>query len=176
MWWSAQTCGFLCAIPFRVESCLLLVVHTGELSFPQALSFSQVRLIASLCNMSTSSLKLLSSLSLPETPLHLLCDLHCYFWKIPSSPGALCFPSLCPREKKSERSSNLCVSQTTSPGWRNRVKGKIPLLPREHPVPVHQSLTVGLGLWAPWPWLTLFGHSPQHHLRLVLRVFAFSER
>lgn len=70
MWWSAQTCGFLCAIPFRVESCLLLAVHTGELSFPQALSFSQVRLIASLCNMSTSSLKWLSNLSLPETPLH----------------------------------------------------------------------------------------------------------
>lgn len=87
-----------------------LAVRVGELSFPQALSFSRVWLIASLHNMPTSSLKLLSNLRLPETPLHLLCDLHGYFWKTPNLQGAFCFPSLCPRENKSERSSiSVCL-------------------------------------------------------------------
>lgn len=41
-----------------------------------------------------------------RNPLCLPCDLHCYFWKIPNSQGALCFPSLCPKENKSLRVSN----------------------------------------------------------------------
>lgn len=48
------------------------------------------------------------------------------------------------------------------------MEGRIPLLPREHLVPVQHSLPVGVGLWAPWQWFMLFRHSRWRHLQLVL--------
>lgn len=101
--------------------------HVTELPFSQLPLLSEVWLIASLCNM-------LSNLSLLETPLHLTLWSQLLFLENSQFTRDLCLPSLCPRENKSERSSNPSVSQTTPPGWSHKTKGRIPLLPREHPV------------------------------------------
>lgn len=133
MWCSAWPCGFLClfAFPMKGPNCFL-AVHVWELSFPQSLSLHQIWLIASLWNVSADSIKIWSNVSLLETLLHLSYVLHCYFWKIPDSQGALCFPSVYDQGKTnhSEKQQSFCVSNY-NPWWSHRAKGRIPLLPRE---------------------------------------------
>lgn len=72
---------------------------------------TQVPFIASLRNVLTSSLKLWSNLSLPETLLHLPCDLLCYFWKFPKSQGLIASPLYAQgRTTHREKQQSLCVS------------------------------------------------------------------
>lgn len=102
-----------------------------------------------LWNVLIGSLKLWSSLSLPETLLYQLCVLHRYFWNIPNSQGTLLFFFMTKREQITEKSFNVSVSQTTAPGWSHRTEGRIPLLPGKHPVPGQLSCPVGLGSLVP---------------------------
>lgn len=84
-----------------------------------------------------------------RNPLRLPCDLHCYFWRIPNSQGALCFPSLCP---------NPSVSLTTTPGWSHKTQGRT-LIARESTSPCAAFALSGPGLTGATAVLMPFGHS-----------------
>ena len=132
--WLPVSFPFPCRAPSASWQCVCESVLSTALSLPRIL------FIASLWNVLTSSLQLPSHLSLPEALLHLPGELHCYFWKIPNSQGALCVPSLCPSEKQ----PFLCVSNYNS--WMEpQDKRQNPLLPRDRPAPGWLSLSVGLG-------------------------------
>lgn len=147
-------------IPFMGSPICFLAVGIWELSFLQPLFLSQVWFVASLGSV-------LSYSSLSETPLYLLCDPHCYFWKTPNSQGALCFPSYAQGRTHQREAANPSVSQTTPPKRSHKTKGRIPLWPRGHPVPKG---------WAHWCHSRDLGFpdtpvaSPTRVLKLLFRV------
>lgn len=151
--------GFFCVMPSHVELCLLTwqCIESCPFHSPCPTPRSGSLLLCAMCQPAALNWYPIWACQKPLCAYSVISRV--ISGKFPIHKGLFTSLHYAQGRTHQTEAANLSVSQTTSPGWRNRMKGRLPLLPGEHSVPIQQSLTVGVGSWAPWQRLMLFRHS-----------------